>query len=289
MHAGHYIGLALRHILVPSLHDRDTENIAAKKRDPVQGADGAHIALRRKLNVHEVRADAPHRLQEIEYAGLLPGSHLVVDTRAPRRWRRGVHRTRQHLDLDLSMTLERIRQALGVVADSAAHRRVRAGDQQNAHDADIQCSAQSHPVAVHPFSPMLYKEISSCRLCNARGLDVVFDLGHQALTGIFPKSDRDDLASGPLVLAKCSQCHLVQLRHNYDLAQLYGATYGYRSGLNQSMVRHLHRKVERIRSLVKLQPGDLVVDIGSNDSTLLQAYPAELKLLGVDPSGPKFR
>jgi len=136
---------------------------------------------------------------------------------------------------------------------------------------------------------MLYKEIANCRLCNAAGLDDVFELGHQALTGIFPKSNSEDVASGPLVLAKCNQCHLVQLRHNYDLARLYGATYGYRSGLNQSMVRHLHKKVERIRSLVQLQAGDLVVDIGSNDSTLLQAYPAELKLVGVDPSGPKFR
>jgi hypothetical protein len=136
---------------------------------------------------------------------------------------------------------------------------------------------------------MLYKEISTCRLCDGPALDDVFDLGQQALTGIFPKSDREQVAGGPLVLAKCSHCHLVQLRHNYDLARLYGETYGYRSGLNQSMVRHLHRKVERIRSLVKLRPGDLIVDIGSNDSTLLQAYPAELKLLGVDPSGPKFR
>ena len=136
---------------------------------------------------------------------------------------------------------------------------------------------------------MLYKEISNCRLCNRIGLDDVFDLGHQALTGIFPKSNSEDIPSGPLVLAKCNQCHLVQLRHNYDLARLYGETYGYRSGLNPSMVRHLHKKVERIRSLVKLQAGDLVVDIGSNDSTLLQAYPTELKLVGVDPSGPKFR
>ena len=126
-------------------------------------------------------------------------------------------------------------------------------------------------------------------VANASALEAVFDLGHQALTGIFPRSKNEDVASGPLVLAKCRQCHLVQLRHNYDLARLYGETYGYRSGLNQSMVRHLHKKVERIRSLVKLQATDLVVDIGSNDSTLLQAYPADLKLVGVDPSGPKFK
>src|SRR5260221_965179 len=136
---------------------------------------------------------------------------------------------------------------------------------------------------------MLYKEIADCRLCFERRLVDVFDLGEQALTGIFPRSSDEETGRGPLRLTKCSSCHLVQLRHNYDVGRLYGETSGYRPGLNQSMVRHLHKKVERIRSLVKLQAGDLVVDIGANDSTLLQAYPSELKLVGLDPSGPKFR
>ena len=136
---------------------------------------------------------------------------------------------------------------------------------------------------------MLYKEVADCRLCRNPQLVDVFDLGAQALTGVFPKSASEDVATGPLCLSQCPSCGLVQLRHNYDLSRLYGQTYGYRSGLNQSMVQHLHRKVERIRRLVDLQPKELVVDIGANDSTLLQAYPNTLTLVGVDPSGPKFK
>ena len=136
---------------------------------------------------------------------------------------------------------------------------------------------------------MLYKEIAQCRLCDGSRLVNVLDLGKQALTGIFPKSKEEEVPAGPLQLCKCADCDLVQLRHNYDLGKLYGETYGYRSGLNQSMVRHLHQKVEKIRSRVQLGSGDLVVDIGSNDSTLLQAYPKDLTLVGVDPSGPKFK
>jgi hypothetical protein len=136
---------------------------------------------------------------------------------------------------------------------------------------------------------MLYREIADCRLCYGKNLVDVFDLGEQALTGIFPKSAREEVAAGPLRLTKCGDCHLVQLRHNYDLSQLYGETYGYRSGLNQSMVQHLQNKVARIRSRAELAAGDLVVDIGANDSTLLQAYPSNLTLVGVDPSGPKFQ
>jgi hypothetical protein len=136
---------------------------------------------------------------------------------------------------------------------------------------------------------MLYKEVTDCRLCRGTNLVDVLDLGEQALTGIFPKSAAEIVPSGPLRLCKCETCHLVQLRHNYDLSRLYGDSYGYRSGLNQSMVQHLQRKVERIRKTVELSAGDLVVDIGSNDSTLLQAYPNSLTLVGVDPSGPKFK
>jgi hypothetical protein len=136
---------------------------------------------------------------------------------------------------------------------------------------------------------MLYQEITDCRLCASKKLTRVLDLGNHALTGVFPKSREEEIPSGPLQLCKCEDCDLVQLSHNYDLGKLYGETYGYRSGLNQSMVRHLQQKVARIRSLVDLRDGDLIVDVGANDSTLLQSYPASgLELVGIDPSGPKF-
>lgn len=136
----------------------------------------------------------------------------------------------------------------------------------------------------------MYQPISQCRLCASKNLSKILDLGFQALTGIFPKNMEESVPAGPLVLNKCNTCDLVQLGHNYELSNLYGNTYGYRSGLNQSMVSHLHRKVQKILRQVWLHPGDMIVDIGSNDSTLLQAYPKDgITLVGVDPSGLKFK
>jgi ubiquinone/menaquinone biosynthesis C-methylase UbiE len=84
-------------------------------------------------------------------------------------------------------------------------------------------------------------------------------------------------------------CGLLQLEHSYDLREMYGANYGYRSALNISMVKHLHGKVRKLLERMDLREGDLVVDIGSNDSTTLQAYPAQgLTLVGIDPTGAKF-
>lgn len=138
------------------------------------------------------------------------------------------------------------------------------------------------------------RRIDRCRVCGSSDLVRVLDLGEQALTGVFPRSRDQEVTVGPVRLVKCNArtgCGLLQLEHTYDLAEMYGENYGYRSGLNASMVRHLEAKVQRILNSVSLQPGDLVLDIGSNDATTLRAYPEHLglRLVGMDPSAGKFR
>lgn len=70
---------------------------------------------------------------------------------------------------------------------------------------------------------------------------------------------------------------------------MYGDNYGYRSGLNQSMVAHLSGKVANLERKYMLSAGDCVIDVGSNDATTLKAYGTKgLKRIGVDPTGRKF-
>ena len=83
-------------------------------------------------------------------------------------------------------------------------------------------------------------------------------------------------------------CGLVQLLHSYDASEMYGADYGYRSGLNYRMVQHLEGKVREITETVSLASGDIVIDIGSNDGTTLGFYPENLTLIGIDPTASKF-
>lgn len=139
----------------------------------------------------------------------------------------------------------------------------------------------------------MYKAIHSCRICGHADFNSVVDLGSQALTGVFPRLEEQHVPVGPLELIKCCEtnggCGLVQLRHSYEPDQMYGENYGYRSGLNQSMVRHLQRRVEEAKAIAEPARGDVVLDIGSNDSTTLQAYGnAGFRLLGIDPSAEKF-
>lgn len=135
--------------------------------------------------------------------------------------------------------------------------------------------------------------IKACRICGNERLEPILDLGEQRMTGTFPRAADPNLTGGPLVLVKCvgdDCCGLVQLDRSYDLAEMYGENYGYRSGLNRSMVEHLQGKVRRITNLGLIRDGDLIVDIGSNDGTTLGFYPADgITLVGIDPTAQKFR
>ena len=97
----------------------------------------------------------------------------------------------------------------------------------------------------------MFTQVTHCRICGNSSLERVLDLGDQMLTGVFPRTRDEQVGHGPLRLVKCvgdeeESCGLLQLEHSYDLDEMYGDNYGYRSGLNASMVAHLHRKVERI-------------------------------------------
>jgi len=70
---------------------------------------------------------------------------------------------------------------------------------------------------------------------------------------------------------------------------MYGNNYGYRSGLNRSMVKHLERRIRGVRDSVALIKGDVVIDIGSNDGTSLGFYPRDLQRIGIDPTAKKFQ
>ena len=138
----------------------------------------------------------------------------------------------------------------------------------------------------------MFKETKNCRICGNNNLVSIMDIGHQALTGMFPSNQDEEIPAGPVELVMCSGksfCGLVQLRQSYDIDLMYGENYGYRSGLNQSMVDHLTSKINAILDRNILEDGDLIIDIGSNDGTSLAVYPkGKYTLLGIDPTGEKF-
>jgi hypothetical protein len=135
----------------------------------------------------------------------------------------------------------------------------------------------------------MYKEIKKCRISNSKNLTTVLSLGEQYLTGVFPDSRKQKVTKGPLDLVWCPDSGLLQLKHSYDSDEMYGDNYGYRSGLNKSMVDHLTNKIKTLEELINLTDEDIVIDIGSNDATSLKAYKTKCNKVGIDPTGAKFK
>lgn len=139
------------------------------------------------------------------------------------------------------------------------------------------------------------KRIEHCRICANPDLRPVMDLGVQALSGRFPKSGEPDPPRVPLQLVRCAgsedqgNCGLLQLRHSVPPDKMFGPGYGYRSGVNETMRAHLIGIAQRIEQMVGLRSGDVVLDIGSNDATLLKGYKTKgLRRIGCEPAGKQF-
>jgi hypothetical protein len=134
-----------------------------------------------------------------------------------------------------------------------------------------------------------YTEIDRCRISGSKNLVTVLSLGEQYLTGVFPRSPEEEITKGPLDLVWCPDSGLLQMKQSFSLEEMYGENYGYRSGLNGSMVKHLQQKSKTLEKIAKPTSDDLVLDIGSNDATSLKAYTGKFKKIGIDPTGNKFK
>ena len=129
----------------------------------------------------------------------------------------------------------------------------------------------------------------TCRVCGSAALKPIMSLGDTYLSKF--GHTRADFVDRPLPLdlVRCSPeddenaCGFVQLRHTTPYDLLY-REYFYKSGVNRTMTEHLKGIVESITEVVDLAEGDIVVDIGCNDGTMLGFYPTTLTRVGFEPA-----
>jgi hypothetical protein len=120
----------------------------------------------------------------------------------------------------------------------------------------------------------------------------VLSLGNHRIAGAFadPNGKQPVERALPLELVRCDMtrdeqaCGLLQTKHTVPGSILY-SSYWYRSGVNRTMIENLHGIAAGVEAIVPLEAGDLVVDIGCNDGTLLDGYKSKgLRYVGFDPS-----
>ena len=136
---------------------------------------------------------------------------------------------------------------------------------------------------------MNYKKITKCRICKSNKIKKVLDLGDQAFTGKFPSVKNKNIATSPLSISLCLKCKFVQLSHNFKSSYLYNLEYGYESGINSTMKNHLSKITQKVSKLKKLTKNSVVMDIASNDGTLLNSYTKDVIKVGIDPILNRFK
>ncbi len=135
------------------------------------------------------------------------------------------------------------------------------------------------------------RRASGCRVCGNSELSDILSLGNLYISNFIDSPDTKTLRNEeayPLQLVLCDAakrgCGLLQLRHTVSPKKMY-RNYWYRSGVNTSMTDALTELANTTESMPKLSAGDIVVDIGSNDSTMLRAYKTRgLCLVGFEPA-----
>ena len=132
-------------------------------------------------------------------------------------------------------------------------------------------------------------KIKNCRICNSQTFEDLFTLGKLAFTGKFAKQNNFRIPNAPLNLVMCKKCKLVQLDSNFNPRYLYSEDYGYRTGINKTMTNHVKEIVIAANKIVKLKKNDKVLDIASNDATLLSYYKKNLIRVGIDPLINKYK
>ena len=134
---------------------------------------------------------------------------------------------------------------------------------------------------------MKVKTRETCRVCGSSKLIPILSLGNQYITN-FVEDPKSDYPRGPLDLVLCNLkdggCGLLQLKHTIERDVLY-RKYWYKSGISTTMVKALADITIAAKRIVKLSSGDIVVDIGANDGTLLRQYKVPgLVTVGFEPS-----
>jgi len=127
--------------------------------------------------------------------------------------------------------------------------------------------------------------LNGCQICGSRDLQSVLHLGFSAPcdSPLTREGLRRAEKSYPLHYVRCRDCGLVQIDYVVEGKELFHPEYPYRSGITETLRKFLHSLAARMCEQIGLKKDSLVVDIGSNDGTILQGFAkAGMRVLGVE-------
>ena len=147
--------------------------------------------------------------------------------------------------------------------------------------------AQGHQngVVEKGWTKQAYTTRTTCRMCDAAQLTTLFSLGEQYVNNFVTKEEMAKQVKAPLEMVFCENCTLVQLKHTAPQELLYSRFYWDKSGGTETMRKALRDVTAKAEKMFGLKEGEVVLDIGSNDGTMLRTYQVPgLITVGVEPA-----
>ena len=129
--------------------------------------------------------------------------------------------------------------------------------------------------------------VDRCQVCGDRGLEPVIFIGYLPPVNTMPLigTQPREQPAYPAQVLRCTRCGLVQLGLIVDPAILFPPSYPYLSGTTRILRENFAELYRESDPLIGLRPEDLVVDIGSNDGTLLRNFKeAGHRVRGIEPT-----
>ena len=133
---------------------------------------------------------------------------------------------------------------------------------------------------------MEYYNRDNCRLCESSSIVKLFSLAPTPPANAFVNNNslNEVQACYPLDLFLCNDCYHVQLNTVVDPDILF-KDYVYVSGTSPSFIKHFENYALDVINQINLKKGGFVIDIGSNDGTLLSKFKnLGMDVLGIDPA-----
>ena len=132
--------------------------------------------------------------------------------------------------------------------------------------------------------PKTFK-IKKCRLCQNPKLKKIHNFGNIFVSNFVKKQDIKRGVKAPLNLVYCKKCQLLQLEHSAPQEIMYKKFYWYKSGITKTMRDGLKELYKDIKKNCKIKSGDVILDIGANDGTLLKYFKKDkIITIGCEPA-----
>ena len=128
--------------------------------------------------------------------------------------------------------------------------------------------------------------VDRCQVCDSADLETVMFIGYLPPVNAMPPigSRPAEQPAYPAEVLRCGKCQLVQIGLIVDPAILFPPTYPYTSGTTKILRENFAELSTEVARLYPLKPTDLIVDIGSNDGTLLSNFTKSCRVYGIEPT-----